>query len=83
MLRSSYRELGVGVAPGAPVAGRTTGGTYTTDFGYRAAATRRASGSSRSCARYKRLARKARTSAAKKRYRRAARRCVRRAAARN
>lgn len=80
MLRASYRELGVGVAPGVPLAGRTGGGTYTTDFGYRATSTRRASGSSRSCARYRRLARKARTSSAKKRYRRAARRCVRRAA---
>lgn len=81
ILNRSFREIGVGVAAGVPVAGRTTGGTYTHDFGYRSAPSS-ASGSSRStrCSRLARKARTARTASARSKARRAARRC--RAAAR-
>lgn len=77
ILNGSYRELGIGVAPGVPVAGRDGGGTYTHDFGYRSTPTS-AAGSSRkrtSCARLARKARTARTASARKKARRAARRC--------
>ncbi len=35
LLSSSYREIGVGVAPGAPMSGVGSGATYATDFGSR------------------------------------------------
>jgi uncharacterized protein YkwD len=35
ILSSSFREIGVGIARGAPVAGTSGGGTYVTDFGTR------------------------------------------------
>jgi uncharacterized protein YkwD len=71
ILNRSFRELGIGVAPGVPVAGRDSGGTYTHDFGYRSGTTARKT----SCARLARKARTARTASARKKARRAARRC--------
>ncbi len=35
ILSASYRELGVGIAAGAPVAGAAAGATYATSFGTR------------------------------------------------
>jgi uncharacterized protein YkwD len=35
ILNASFRDSGVGVAAGVPVAGYSGGGTYTHDFGYR------------------------------------------------
>ena len=37
ILNGTFRDIGIGIAPGAPIAGgaAAAGGTYTTDFGYR------------------------------------------------
>ncbi len=35
VLNARYRQIGVGVVPGAPEHPSASGGTYTTDFGYR------------------------------------------------
>ena len=35
ILRREFREIGIGIAVGAPVAGGTSGATYTADFGVR------------------------------------------------
>jgi uncharacterized protein YkwD len=36
ILAPRYREVGIGIAVGAPVRGSGAGATYTTDFGRRA-----------------------------------------------
>ena len=35
ILSRAFREIGIGVARGAPVSGQDNGGTYVTDFGAR------------------------------------------------
>jgi uncharacterized protein YkwD len=37
ILNGRFRDIGIGVAPGAPAPAEGTAATYTTDFGYRAA----------------------------------------------
>ena len=80
ILNRSFREVGVGVAAGVPVAGRS-GGTYVHDFGYRSSPSTAGGTSTKktSCARYTRRARTARTAGARAKARRAARRCRARA----
>jgi uncharacterized protein YkwD len=35
ILNRRFREIGIGIVPGSPANASATGGTYTTDFGYR------------------------------------------------